>query len=472
MTERRPHHAGRLAGTVAFLTLLLMAEGVTALDDPLVLEVDDGYRGIWYSNERTGDEYVYKYSGGMATYPQQHLPIACYAPEANKTFFVYGGTLQDKQQLLHMISYFDHATQTLPRPRILLDKQTTDAHDNPTLNIDRTGHLWIFSNSHGTSRPSLIHRGTKPYSIDSFQRVQTTNFSYSQPWVLADGRFVLMHTRYQSGHRVMFWMTSPDGSTWDEPRPLAHVEQGHYQVSWCDGHRVATVFNYHPRRGGLNARTNLYYLESPDAGQTWQTVDGKVIHTPLVHIENPALVEDYRGRGLLVYLKTLQFDADGRPIVLYLTSRGHEPGPVNDPRMWHIARWTGKRWEIRDVTTSDHNYDFGSLYLEDDGTWRLIAPTDPGAQPFGTGGQMVMWASDNQGQSWRRIKQLTRDARYNHSYARRPLSARDDFYAIWADGDTRAPSDSSLYYTNRSGTHVWRLPRKMATDTARPEVAW
>ena len=53
---------------------------------------DDGYRGIWYCNEATKDEYKFKYSGGMATYPQQHVPIAIYSPQANKTFFCYGGT--------------------------------------------------------------------------------------------------------------------------------------------------------------------------------------------------------------------------------------------------------------------------------------------------------------------------------------------------------------------------------------------
>src|SRR5262245_61630366 len=101
--------------------------------DPL--PTDDGYRGIWYFNQSTKDEYRYKYRGGMATYPQQHAPIAIYSPQANKTFFVYGGTTarsaDDKQELLHMVSYFDHATGQVPRPRILLNKQTNDAHDNP-----------------------------------------------------------------------------------------------------------------------------------------------------------------------------------------------------------------------------------------------------------------------------------------------------------------------------------------------------
>src|SRR5688572_6695423 len=131
---------------------------------------DDGYRGIWYYNQPTQDEYKYKYSGGMATYPQQHEPIAIYSKEADKTFFVYGGTTarsaEDKQELLHMISYFDHQTGQVPRPRLLLNKRTSDAHDNPTLQVDDRGHLWIFSSSHGTGRPSYIHRSLRPHDID------------------------------------------------------------------------------------------------------------------------------------------------------------------------------------------------------------------------------------------------------------------------------------------------------------------
>ncbi len=371
-----------------------------------------------------------------------------------------------------MVSYFDHATGSVPRPRILLDKQTSDAHDNPTLAIDGTGHLWIFSNAHGTSRPAFLHRSVEPYAIDRFERVMTTNFSYGQPWALDDGSLVLMHTRYVSGKRQMYVMDSRDGFEWSNPRPLARVAHGHYQVSRSDGRRVATAFNYHPRPGGLNARTNLYYMESADGGLTWHNAAGKPVHTPLETPENPALVRDYQAKDLLVYLKQLQFDADGRPVILYLTSHGFEPGPQNDPRTWNIARWTGKAWEHHDVTTSDHNYDFGSLYLERDGTWRLIAPTGPGAQPYGTGGQMAMWISRDEGRSWQRIKALTHDERHNHSFARQPLGARDDFYALWGDGDTHRPSPSRLFFTDRAGTHVWRLPEKMEDATAHCEIAW
>lgn len=430
---------------------------------------DDGYRGIWYMIQPTGDAHGYKYSGGFATYPQQHLPIAVHAAKAHKTFFCYGGTAPNKNELLHLISYYDHQTGQVPRPTILLNKHTDDAHDNPTLALDEAGHLWIFSNAHGTERPAFIHKSKRPYDIDAWERVAETNFSYSQPWHLGSHGFLVLHTRYARGHgRVLHTMFSPDGQRWDEPQPLARMGQGHYQVSWRRGNRVATAFDYHPPDGGLNARTNLYYLETDDRGKTWRTANGTPLPTPLTDVQNPALVHDYASENLLVYLKDLSFDAHGHPVVLFLTSKGYAPGPANDPRAWHTARWTGKAWDIRPFTTSDHNYDHGSLYIEAD-AWRVLAPTDPGPQPGTTGGEVVLWTSRDQGNTWTSEKRVTRNSARNHTYVRRPLDAHPDFYALWADGNPLEPSLSHLYFTNRAASHVWRLPAQMHADFARPE---
>lgn len=462
----------------ALLALLSCAPGASvggelkirpsALPDPL--PEADGYRGIWYANQPSGDEYRFKYSGGLATYPQQHVPIAYYAAEVDKTFFVYGGTPPDANRLLHMVSYFDHGTGTVPRPRILLDKQTDDAHDNPTLMLDGAGHLWVFSNAHGTGRPAYLHRSKRPYSIDAFEHVLTTNFSYSQPWHLEPEGFCFLHTRYVQGMRFLFWQHSADGRTWGPRQPLARIAQGHYQISWREGRRIGTAMNYHPLEGGLNARTNLYYLETRDAGKTWTTVDGRALKLPLAEPHNPALLRDYESEELLVYLKDLGFDAAGHPVILYLTSKGYASGPANDPRVWRTAQWSGTRWEFREVTRSDNNYDFGSLYLEADGTWRIVGATEAGPQAYNTGGEIAMWTSGDQGRTWKKLALLTRNSPFNHTYPRRPVHAHPDFYALWADGHGREPSPSRLYFTDRQGRHVWRLPPRMPGPTAKPEI--
>ena len=447
------------------------------------LPADDGYRGIWYFNTALSSEYRYKYSGGMATYPQQHAPIAIYAPSVEKTFFVYGGTIargaNDDQELLHMVSYYDHKTGMVPRPRVLMNKHTDDAHDNPTLSIDDDGYLWVFSTSHGAGRPSYIHRSTKPWSIDQFEEIQKTNFSYTQPWHVPGKGFLFLHTLYDGGksqgipaQRPLFFKRSANGRDWSEPEMLAGIEQGDYQISWQHKDRVATAFDHHPQKGGLDARSNIYYLETRDLGRLWTTIGGATATLPITETPNPALIYDAAAEKKLVYLKDLNFDAEGHPVILYLTSRGPNPGPEDGPHEWKTVRWTGSEWVRKDFTTSDNNYDHGSLSVESDGTWRIIAPTQTGPQPYNPGGEMVMWTSADQGSTWTEVKQLTTGSLLNHSYARRPLNAHPDFYAIWADGHGRQPSESNLYFTSRTGDHVWRLPPVMTTEFAKPVIAW
>jgi hypothetical protein len=447
--------------------------------DDLVTHVADGYRGIWYMNQPQKSEHRYKYSGGFATYPQQHVPIAIHVASQRKTFFVYGGSggnvSERDDELQHLVSYYDHATGTVPRPVRLLQKRTEDAHDNPTLSIDADGYLYVFSSAHGTSRPSYIHRSRKPYDIAAWDLLLTTNFSYTQPWYLPQSRrFLFLHTLYKQNQRTLNWQTSADGRTWSEPQLLAHIELGDYQISQRHGDtdRVATAFDMHPASGragtGLNYRTNIYYAETRDGGATWLTVEGKPLPTPLTAAQNPALVRDYRAENLNVYLKDLAFTREGHPVILYLTSKGYEPGPASGPFQWQTARWTGKAWDYRALTASDHNYDHGSLYIEEDGTWRVIAPLAPGPQPFGTGGDMELWTSRDQGQSWSRRATLTSGSRYNHSYARKPVNAHPDFYAFWADGSPLEPTPSALYFSTRDG-RVFRLPQQMNGATAKPE---
>lgn len=476
--------SGRMLRSVACALLVLSGEMSFAapakLPDDLTPQVADGYRGIWYMNQPLKDEYRYKYSGGFATYPQQHAPIAIHVAAQRKTFFVFGGSagnISERQdELQHLVSYYDHATGTVPRPVRLLQKRTEDAHDNPTLSIDAAGHLFVFSSAHGTGRPSYLHRSKRPYDITEWELLEKTNFSYTQPWYLPQSRrFLFLHTLYVKGERTLNWKTSSDGRTWTAPQLLAHIEMGDYQVSYREGDtdRVATAFDLHPNQGragkGLNFRTNLYYAETRDAGVTWTNASGQRLAPPLTTADNPALVRDYRAENLNVYMKDIAFTAQGRPVLLYLTSKGFNPGPQSGPYQWTTARWTGAAWEYRPFTTSDHNYDHGSLYIEADGTWRVIAPTAPGPQPWGTGGDMVMWTSRDEGASWQQEKALTTNSRYNHTYARKPVDAHPDFYALWADGSPLEATPSSLYFATKDG-RVFRLPPHMSAAKARPTL--
>ncbi len=453
---------------------------------------DDGYRGIWYFIGQRQGQYRYKYSGGLSTYPANHHPFAVYAPSVQKTFFCYGGSSTgENPSLLHEVGYFDHLTGMVSRPTIVLDKQTNDAHDNPVLNIDKHGYIWLFSTSHGTDRPSFTHKSKQPYNISSFERIRAMrivdrdtvpfdNFSYLQSHYNSDHGFLHLMTHYDRGvlkygsnkaRRTISYITSTDGIHWSELKDIAHIEEGHYQTSGQHKNKVGTSFNFHPdteHASGLDYRTNLYYIETSDHGRSWTNANVEPVALPITTRNNKALVYNYQAEGLNVYINDVSFDKRGNPVIFYITSKGPEPGPANGPYTWHVAHWYGGKWNFYNVTTSDHNYDMGSIYTEDNDQWRIIAPAGTGPQAFSTGGEMSLWISNDQGKNWRKDTMITANSSYNHSYSRKPVNANDGFYSFWADGHGLEPSPSRLYFCTKDGD-VFRLPVKIVSDEVRPE---
>ena len=482
--------------TILFVGFILASFTICAQTDTiygkarLLNQKDTGYRGIWYNIGGAGqkgpvtNEYRYKYSGGLATYPANHYPFSVYVKKVNKTFFCYGGTNNSGNTLYHMVSYFDHKTGEVPRPTIVLDKATDDAHDNPVMQVDKDGYIWIFSTSHGTGRPSFVHRSKLPYNVNEFERIAATkivngkkipmdNFSYLQMYYNDEDGFTGLFTHYEKhGGRVIAWMTSKDGVDWSEWKNLSVLDEGQYQTSGNKGKIIGTSFNYHPTRpvrGGLDFRTNLYYLQTSDFGKTWHTADGTPVNLPLKEVSNKALIHNYDAEERNVYICDVNFNKENHPVILYITTKGPMPGPEDGPRSWNTAYWNGEKWEINEFTSAGSAYDMGSIYIEKDGTWKVIAPTRMGPQPYNPGGEMEMWISKNSGKSWNKIKQLTSNSEFNHTYARRAVNVNPGFYAFWADGHGRQPSESRLYFSDKDG-NVYRLPKTMTGDFAKPEL--
>ncbi len=460
----------RLAGP--FLACVLLAclggcqQASISLLDTASPRTIDGYRGIWFSLGQYL-EYGDKYSGGLGTYTAKHHPLAYYAPEVDKTFFVYGGTTaENEQHLLAMISYYDHASNSVPKPVVVHDKEVVDdPHDNPSLNIDADGHLWVFVSGRGSIRPGFVYRSTRPFDISSFELLKEDEFAYPQPW-FTDNTLLFLFTQYTDG-RELYWRTHADTSGWSPNQKLA--AGGHYQMSNASRGRVITAFNSHFPNHRVDARTNLSFLSTSNNGASWQTANGTTVKTPLDSTDTSALVRDYQKENKLVYLKDINFDTSGNPVLLYITSKDFRPGPSGSPRIWTIAHWKKGEWLFHDVAPAYHNYDMGSLYVEEGNTWRIIAPLITGPQPWGTGGEIAVLTSFDEGKTWQKAKDLTADSPYNHGYARRPVNAHPDFYAFWADGNPDSLSTSHLYFTNRAG-QVRVLPYHMNNARATPEI--
>ncbi len=443
----------------------------TTVAQPLNNTKIAGYRGIWFELKQVS-AYGDKYSGGLGTYTADHIPLAIYAKEVDKTFFVYGGTTNEAERhLLCMIGSYDHRRHRVEKPTVVCDKQgVDDPHDNPALLIDKEGYLWVFVSGRSQYRHGVKYRSVKPYSIDAFEEIASEDMTYPQPWQL-DGGMMHLFTKY-TGVRELYFETSTDGYTWTEDRKLAgirepgHKQGGHYQVSAPNGNTVGTFFNRHPD-GNVDRRTDLYYVQTSDMGQTWTNVAGTALNIPLEEVDNPAKVMDYATKKKNVYICDMAFDEQGYPMCLYITSGGYQPGPDNAPYLWHLIRWTGQAWETSIVGQSDHNYDMGSLYLLED-KWLVAAPLIDGPQAWGTGGEVAFYESTDKGKTWQRSLQITANSERNHSYVRRPLHVRDPFFMFWADGNAHQFSVSHLYFGDSKG-NVWELPYSQKRKWAKPK---
>lgn len=443
-----------------------------------------GYKGIWWGHATMKDRpksssygsKKFKYSGPLSfAAPHTVAPMAVYAPEVNKTFFVYGGDVgPQKRYLLAMVSYYDHDKHLVPRPTIVRDQRgVDDPHDNPSITIDEEGYIWVFVAGRGRIRPGQIFRSNAPYSIDSFELIVEREQTYSQIWQVPQKGFFHLMTMYTNG-RELYWETSRDGKDWttETDKDLKKLAGfgGHYQVSRVDGNTIGTTFNYHPD-GNVDRRTNLYYLQTKDFGETWTTADGTPVELPLKDKVNPALVIDYEAQGKNAYPIQLLFDKDGSPVILHLTTFGAAPVLENRPMPWRITRWNGEKWDSQYITVSDHAYDVGSLFINDD-KWTLIAPALTGPQPGWNGGEVGVFETTDPGNPdndwWQLKRRVTVNSPYNHGYVRRPHNPQDPFFAFWSDADPSEDSVSRIFFTNSRGDKVYMLPYEMEGDFAQP----
>lgn len=450
----------------------------------------DGYQGVWFT---LGEFYKHgdKYSGGLGTYTAKHIPLAIYSEEADKTFFVYGGMAADRESnsppsetterawgkatgdyLVCMIGSFDHKTGRVEKPTVVHDKGGIfDPHDNPSIAMDSDGYIWVFVSGRGRGRPGMIYKSSSPNSIESFDLVSEREITYPQPKYIEGKGFLHLFTKYM-GNRLLYFNTSEDGVNWTDDQQIVAIKRdedknaGHYQISGQLGEKVVFFYNWHPN-GGVDQRTNIYYIQTTDFGKTWTTVDNQPVSLPVTELENPTLAKEFYSRRENVYIKDVAFDRHGNPAALYVSGKGHQPGPDNGPKEWQVIHWNGTSWDNYKITTSDHNYDTGSLWIDGD-KWVVVAPTENSPQQWGSGGELVLWESKDNGKTWKSKRQVTKRSELNHNYVRKVVGGKDPFKYFWADGNPDSHSKSHLYFGDSRG-RMWQLPYHMDEETAKPK---
>ncbi len=362
------------------------------------------FQSIWYQLGSSLGPYGAKYSGPLGTYSAKHRPMAVFAQGTDTTYFVFGGDADGEGRVEVSVGAYSHGTGSITGPVVLLERADSNAHRNPTLEIDEHGHIWVFASAHG-DRNGRLFRSTQPYRIEQFEDIGEAEFTYPQPHIV--GReIVLLHTRYSRGREIYRATVTEQGLS--EPQ-LVLGFGGHYVVSETHGNRIGVFFNEHPG-GNVDARRSLYYLESDDGGRTWQSVGGQPVTTPVRQAPDSAIVLDSPA-GERVYLKDIDFTADGRPVALFLTSQDWRPGPQPPPgRILWIAEWNGEEWVRYSVGFPDHNYDTGSLTRLADGRWVLAHPADEtDDEAWVTGGQVHVELLESSFKPAQEVEVVTQD---------------------------------------------------------------
>lgn len=411
-------------------------------------QAEDPFQGIWYAsgsgetaNMRTFPGNAYVYCGAKATYCAWHRPMAVYAAEVDKTFFVFGNAENSPA-----ISCYDHGAGTFQRPVVLGRNPNMDAHRNPTLLIDEEGHLYVFYGAHG--HPTRVVSAQAPYDISQWAPrtdIADPRTSYPQPWELTPGEIFVSY-RHPPGWR--FRRSRDRAASWEEPQDLIRyrdersfpyavtiAESGPWprkvHIAWS---RVGGGTPEEQRTKPLWARRyNVYYACSEDGGIIWRRSDGSAYTLPITE-ETAEKVYDCGERG--VWLKDIQLDSQGSPHVLFV-----ESDCFTYETAWKLASLQERGWRVHDVATSDHMYDHGALVILRDDDFRIYAPTTA-TQPHEDGGDIEEWRSGDRGETWKNTAHITSGSTYSHNHVRTVLNherGRGDFRVFWSYGDSVYP---------------------------------
>jgi len=235
-----------------------------------------------------------------------------------------------------------------------------DSHGNPSLCIDRSGHLHLFYGCHGG--PMRHTRSVRPMDIAKWQERShpTPRATYPQSMRMKDDRIFLF---YRAGGHMAPWclrISNDDGQTWTKAQPIIEMRRDppdRLAAAYCfflpgsDRRTVHCFWNHkddnaarvtedrpHPWRPlkykGLHEavyRYNVYYIRRDDKG-TWRNPKRKKVSLPISKklADAECLVYDSGQEfSFIPYRSRMTVDADNRSY--YKVRTGVVDWVRNDP---------------------------------------------------------------------------------------------------------------------------------------------
>lgn len=273
-----------------------------------------------------------------------------------------------------------------------------DAHGNPSICIDKRGHIHIFYGCH--VGPMRHARSTRPYDIIEWQEksAPAPRATYPQSICMADGTIFLF---YRAGGHMEPWSVrhSKDGQTWSEAEKVIEMrlappdKLAAAYASICPGYEGRTVHCFwvhkddnptrveeHPWRPlkykGLHEavyRYNMYYIFR-DAEGTWRNIAGEKCELPVSKAFADAHCMVYDSGDDFTNIAFPFVDRQNRPYARFQTGVGDwkDGGTIIKPWQllyasyeaggWHISHEVPAAWpaEARIFAESKGSAAFGS----------------------------------------------------------------------------------------------------------------
>lgn len=248
-----------------------------------------------------------------------------------------------------------------------------DDHGNPSLYVDRTGHLHIFYGCHGG--PMRHTRSAKPYDITAWheQKPPTRRATYPQSMRLDDGT---MHLFYRAGGHMAPWTmrrSADDCKTWSkgtrliemrvkprDPRAAAYC----YFFPGADGKTIHCFWNFkddnrrrrpkaYPNLHEAVYRYNIYYIRM-NADGSWTNAAGQPVSLPVSKAEADAACLVFDSGKEFAYPSRLAVDAQNRPYIRIRTGvENWHPRTVIVPMRPKYACRRDGDWRVTDAMPDD-----------------------------------------------------------------------------------------------------------------------
>jgi hypothetical protein len=249
-----------------------------------------------------------------------------------------------------------------------------DDHGNPSVYLDRRGHLHLFYGCHGG--PMRHTRTTRPHDISEWskQKSPTRRATYPQSMRLADGTVCLF---YRAGGHMSPWALRTSGddcATWSKGRRVIEMRvkpRDPRAAAYCDffpgahGKTVHCFWNFkddnprrrpkaYPRLHEAVYRYNIYYIRRDPDG-TWHNAAGEVMGLPVSRAAADAKCLLYDSGKQFAYPNRVAVDRQDRPYLRLRTGvqdwrKGRR---VVIPMRLKYATWRDEAWRVSDELPGD-----------------------------------------------------------------------------------------------------------------------